>query len=111
MPPLDTSQGLTKEKANTQWEVGSTNLSVFYHIGTFGDWQRMVTEQLATLRASGLYGVVNKVQVGIVGKHSADWKPPAEMDKVEVVARATDGTCFIFLLFVSLLSVNAFLMF
>ncbi len=39
----------------------------FWHIGALGDWRRIVGEQYAKLRASGLYDASAKIVVGFIG--------------------------------------------
>ena len=39
----------------------------FWHIGAVGDWPRIIAEQYATLKSSGLYGASEKIVVGFIG--------------------------------------------
>ena len=39
----------------------------FWHIGAVGDWRRIIADQYATLKKSGLYAASDKIVVGFIG--------------------------------------------
>lgn len=66
----------------------------FWHVGALGDWGRIIVDQYAKLRASGLYDASQKIVVGFVGGKSREREltiPILDDPKFEVFATEEVG--------------------
>ncbi|NDB29339.1 glycosyltransferase, partial [archaeon] len=56
-------------------------IAVFYHLGQFGQWERLFQEQMNSLVVSGLYQVASFIHIGVNGNDPI----PMELEKFKVV--------------------------
>jgi hypothetical protein len=74
-------------------EFGSmSKLYVVYHICTIGEWETIVSEQIASLVQSGLYENVIQVFISIVGPHALRWQPPESICRKTTVCYRSSNT-------------------
>lgn len=62
-------------------KVSKNNIGVFYHLGQFGQWERLFQEQMNSLVVSGLYHAASFIHIGVNGKQEL----PMYLDKFNVV--------------------------
>ena len=63
------------------------DIRVYYHVAQMGDWREVVTEQLASLGRSGLYGALTHLFLGVVGDQPAI---PSLPPKARIIVREAD---------------------
>lgn len=60
--------------------ASNNKIAVFYHVGQFGQWQRLYQEQINSLCVSGLYSACDFVYVGVNG----DDELPSTLPKMKI---------------------------
>lgn len=68
-------------------------ITIFYHIFMAGPtWLDVVKEQLSKLKESGLYDVVNSIQIHSLGHEDSIWWIPGEYSKCLLASNSTKNT-------------------
>lgn len=62
-------------------KIVDNKIAVFYHLGQFGQWERLFQEQMNSLVISGLYHSASFIHIGVNGKDQL----PMILDKFKVV--------------------------
>ena len=62
-------------------KIINNKIAVFYHLGQFGQWERLFQEQMNSLVISGLYHTSSFVHIGVNGREPL----PMILDKFKVV--------------------------
>jgi len=61
-------------------KIADNKIAVFYHLGQFGQWERLFQEQMNSLVVSGLYQATSFIHIGINGKDPI----PLQLDKFKL---------------------------
>jgi len=57
-------------------KIPGNNIAVFYHLGQFGQWQRLFQEQMNSLVISGLYSAADFIYIGVNGEDPLPFNLP-----------------------------------